>query len=190
MMTVDMITTITSVTVFRDGARVTRSGKEQLVPGEQEVIIRGLSYLAQDDSFRVKGRGAAVLKGIDVKQRTQTFEPEGNLGSLIEELEELLNRIGEHRSALYRMTDLYMIKRDFKSASDALERYKVAVGDDPHFLREYFEKRSVLRIWDGRFRAAISDCFEAYQQALKTNDSMDIYRRYRGYSQCDYRCSR
>ncbi len=88
-MTVEMITSITNVTVFRDGARVTRSGREQLIPGENEVIISGLSYLAQDDSFRVKGRGAAVLKGIDVKQKTQTFEPEGDLGALIEELETL-----------------------------------------------------------------------------------------------------
>lgn len=88
-MTVKMKTRITNVTAFRDGARVTRSGKEQLVPGENEVIIAGLSYLAQDDSFRVNGRGAAVLKGIDVKQKTQTFEPEGDLGALIEEFEEL-----------------------------------------------------------------------------------------------------
>ncbi|MHA2210692.1 MAG: mucoidy inhibitor MuiA family protein [Candidatus Thorarchaeota archaeon] len=88
-MTVEMKTNITNVTVFRDGARVTRSGKEQLIPGEQEVIIAGLSYLAQDDSFRVKGRGAAALKGIDVKQKTQTFEPEGDLGALIEEFERL-----------------------------------------------------------------------------------------------------
>ncbi|KXH72884.1 MAG: hypothetical protein AM326_00730 [Candidatus Thorarchaeota archaeon SMTZ-45] len=88
-MVIDMITNITNVTIFRDGARVTRKGKEQLIPGEQEVIIRGLSYLAQDDSFRVRGRGAASLKGIDVKQKTQTFEPEGNLGALIEEFETL-----------------------------------------------------------------------------------------------------
>ncbi|MFW9967219.1 MAG: mucoidy inhibitor MuiA family protein, partial [Candidatus Thorarchaeota archaeon] len=89
MMTIEMTTNIANVTVFRDGARVTRTGKEQLLPGEQEVIIRGLSYLAQDDSFRVRGRGAASLKGIDVKQKTQTFEPEGNLSTLIEEFETL-----------------------------------------------------------------------------------------------------
>ncbi|MFW9889585.1 MAG: mucoidy inhibitor MuiA family protein [Candidatus Thorarchaeota archaeon] len=89
MMTVEMKTNITNVTVFRDGARVTRSGKEQLVQGEQEVLIAGLSYLAQDDSLRVKGRGAAVLKRIDVKQKTMTSEPEGNLGAFLEELETL-----------------------------------------------------------------------------------------------------
>ncbi|MFX1271083.1 MAG: mucoidy inhibitor MuiA family protein [Promethearchaeota archaeon] len=89
MMTVEMKTNITNVTVFRDGARVTRSGKEKLVPGEQEVIITGLSYLAQDDSFRVKGRGEAALKGIDVRQKTQTFEPEGDLGALLQEFETL-----------------------------------------------------------------------------------------------------
>jgi uncharacterized protein (TIGR02231 family) len=85
-----MTTKIATVTVFRDGARVTRVGKEQLVPGEQTVFVKGISYLAQNDSFRVKGRGAAVLKGIDVKKVTQTFEPEGNLGTLVEDLEKLV----------------------------------------------------------------------------------------------------
>ncbi|MHA2069510.1 MAG: mucoidy inhibitor MuiA family protein, partial [Candidatus Thorarchaeota archaeon] len=89
-MTNDITTRIASVTVFRDGARVTRVGKEQLVPGEQTVLVKGISYLAQSDSFRVKGRGSAVLKGIDVKQITQTFEPEGDLGALVEELEKLV----------------------------------------------------------------------------------------------------
>ncbi|MFQ5834068.1 MAG: mucoidy inhibitor MuiA family protein [Candidatus Thorarchaeota archaeon] len=79
-------TEITDVTVFRDGARVVRSGKKQLVPGEHVLEVGGISNLAQSDSFRVKGRGAAVLKGIDVKSKTETFEPEGDIASLREKL--------------------------------------------------------------------------------------------------------
>jgi len=88
-MTTEIKAGITDVTVFRDGARVTRSGKERLTTGEQTVLVKGISQYAHSDSFRVKGRGAAVLKGIDVKSRTEVFEPKGNIASMREELEEL-----------------------------------------------------------------------------------------------------
>jgi uncharacterized protein (TIGR02231 family) len=72
----DMDTTITSATVFRDGARIVRIGKTELAKGEQIVRISGITEYAHQDSFRVKGRGKAVLRGIDVKKTTETYEPE------------------------------------------------------------------------------------------------------------------
>ncbi len=104
------------------------------------------------------------------------YGAQGGIDAAMAELTEVLTRFGEHRGALRRISELYIVKRDFIAAADALERYRIASGDDPHFLREYWDQRSVLRIWKGQFKAAISDCFEAYQEALKTEDSMDIYR--------------
>ena len=83
------------MTVFRDGARVTRTGSRQLTPGEQTLIVGGISQYAQQDSFRVKGTGAAVLKGIDVSSVTTTFEPEVKLKELIEKLEALQKKRSE-----------------------------------------------------------------------------------------------
>ena len=80
---------ITNVTVFRDGARVTRVGKSELSVGEQIVRISGITEYAQNDSFRVKGRGKAVLRGIDVKKITKTYEPEGDIKAELEKLKEL-----------------------------------------------------------------------------------------------------
>jgi uncharacterized protein (TIGR02231 family) len=88
-MTTEIEAGITDVTVFRDGARVTRSGKDHLNAGEQVVLVKGISQYAHSDSFRVKGRGAAVLKGIDIKSRSEVFEPEGDIASMSEELDEL-----------------------------------------------------------------------------------------------------
>ena len=88
-MTTEMEAGITNVTVFRDGARVTRSKKERLKAGEQVVFVKGISHYAHSDSFRVKGRGAAALKGIDVKSRTDVFEPEGDIASIRKKLDEL-----------------------------------------------------------------------------------------------------
>ncbi|MFW9954504.1 MAG: mucoidy inhibitor MuiA family protein [Candidatus Thorarchaeota archaeon] len=89
MMSKIIDTRIAAVTVFRDGARITRVGKTKVSAGDQTVIVEGITMYAQQDSFRVKGKGAASLKGIDVRQVTQTFEPEGDLREMREQLKEL-----------------------------------------------------------------------------------------------------
>ncbi|RDE13191.1 MAG: hypothetical protein C4K48_08940 [Candidatus Thorarchaeota archaeon] len=75
----DMETRITSATVFRDGARITRIGKTELTRGEQIVRVGGITEYALQDSFRVRGHGKAILRGIDVKKTTQTYEPQSDI---------------------------------------------------------------------------------------------------------------
>jgi len=75
----DMNTRITSATLFQDGARIVRVGKTELAKGEQILKIGGITEYAHQDSFRVKGRGNAVLRGIDVKKITQTYVPETDI---------------------------------------------------------------------------------------------------------------
>jgi uncharacterized protein (TIGR02231 family) len=82
----EITTQISTVTVFRDGARVVRTGKTELSAGEQVVKVSDITRYAEPDSFRVKGKGKAVLKGIDVKQISRTYEPEGDVKELKEEL--------------------------------------------------------------------------------------------------------
>ncbi len=88
-MSSEISTRISGVTVFRDGARITRTGKINLKKGEQTVLVDGITRYAHQDSFRVKGRGAASLKGIDVRQQTRTFEPEIELKEMLAELKKL-----------------------------------------------------------------------------------------------------
>ncbi len=85
----DIKANITSVLVYRNGARVTRSGKSELPSGEHTIRISGISEYAQQDSFRAKGRGKAVLRGIDVKRVRQVHEPEGDTGELEKKLKKL-----------------------------------------------------------------------------------------------------
>jgi len=82
-------TKIAAVTVFRDGARVVRTGKTELGAGEQTVKITDITRYAESDSFRVKGKGKAVLRGIDVKQISRTYEPEGDTKELYDKLKVL-----------------------------------------------------------------------------------------------------
>ncbi|MFX1604238.1 MAG: DUF4140 domain-containing protein, partial [Promethearchaeota archaeon] len=68
-----METRIDKVTVFRDGARVTRRGATTLKQGPQVVHVRGITELAREDSFRVKGKGPATLSTVDVRRRREVF---------------------------------------------------------------------------------------------------------------------
>ncbi|MHA2044664.1 MAG: mucoidy inhibitor MuiA family protein [Candidatus Thorarchaeota archaeon] len=85
----EITTQISTVTVFRDGARIVRTGKTELDAGEQIVKVSDITPYAEPDSFRVKGKGNAVLRGIDVKQISRTYEPEGDAKELYEKLKTL-----------------------------------------------------------------------------------------------------
>ncbi|KXH76656.1 MAG: hypothetical protein AM326_06835 [Candidatus Thorarchaeota archaeon SMTZ-45] len=88
-------TQISKVTVFRDAARVTRTGKVKLEPGPHKVLVTGITNYAQVDSFRVKGRGPAKLSSIDVQSASEVFEPSANIKPLYDELKDLeKKRIG------------------------------------------------------------------------------------------------
>ncbi len=88
-MTDNTDTQIKTVTVFRDGARIIRKGTTKVKAGEQTIIVGGITEFAQKDSFRVKGKGHAVLRGIDVKKTTKTYEPEEELDKLVKQLKSL-----------------------------------------------------------------------------------------------------
>ncbi len=98
----DMNTRITSATLFQDGARIVRLGKTELEKGEQILRIGGITEYAHQDSFRVKGRGKAVLRGIDVKKITQTYEPEFD----IKEDLATLKRLEKERRGIQDQVDL------------------------------------------------------------------------------------
>ncbi|MFW9909961.1 MAG: mucoidy inhibitor MuiA family protein [Candidatus Thorarchaeota archaeon] len=80
---------ITHVTVFRDGARITRSGRKKLSAGPQKVVLTGITSFAQEDSFRIKGKGPASLSTIDVRLKDAVFEPDQDSKPLFDEIKEL-----------------------------------------------------------------------------------------------------
>ncbi len=82
-------TKIDKVTVFRDGARVVRLGSVKVQAGEQKVIIPNITRFAHKDSFRVKGKGKASMRGIDVKEESKEFIPKEKLKELQDRLEDL-----------------------------------------------------------------------------------------------------
>lgn len=88
-MTTTIDAPVSSVTVFVDGARVTRKGTKSLGPGEHEILVTGITKFAEDDSFRVKGTGKASLRGINSSTRKEIYEPEGDTEKLRNKLKKL-----------------------------------------------------------------------------------------------------
>jgi len=106
-------TEITNVTIFRDGARVTRTGKVTLAKGPQKAEIYGITEYASADSFRVKGKGPAKLSSIDIQTTTEVFEPSDDVKPLHDELEELQKKLEEiqddldfHNGRLVNLTSM------------------------------------------------------------------------------------
>jgi uncharacterized protein (TIGR02231 family) len=106
-------TEITKVTIFRDGARVTRTGKVTLAKGPQKAEIHGITEYASADSFRVKGKGPAKLSSIDIQTTTEVVEPSDDVKPLHDELEELQKKLEEiqddldfHNGRLVNLTSM------------------------------------------------------------------------------------
>ena len=82
-------TRIQRVTIFRDGARVSRIGTAKLNAGPQKVSVKGITAYAQEDSFRVKGKGPAALSSIDVRRTEVVFDAKEDVKPLYDELKKL-----------------------------------------------------------------------------------------------------
>ena len=71
---------ITNVVVFMDGARVTRSGQEQLIKGINELKLEKISKYLDKDSIRVKGTGKNIkAKLVDVQSNHNYKEISGHV---------------------------------------------------------------------------------------------------------------
>lgn len=112
-----LATKISNVTVFRDGARVTRVGTATLKQGPQRVLVSGITSLARQDSFRVKGKGPATLSTIDVHTVEKVYEPEEDTKQLFDEQKEL--------------------ERKYKALSDEHEVHEDRLGRISSMMNEF-----------------------------------------------------
>src|SRR6266545_2565940 len=67
---------VAAVTVYTDGARVTRRGALRLPAGEQRVVVDRLPLGLHPDSVRVSGRGPATVLGVDLVRRHHARTPD------------------------------------------------------------------------------------------------------------------
>lgn len=80
---------IDSVTIFRDGARVTRIAKKALEPGTHVLSFEVLTPYIDNNSVRVKGKGKGSLSNINVYPLWRELLAEGDMVTLLTRKEEL-----------------------------------------------------------------------------------------------------
>jgi chromosome segregation ATPase len=90
---IELDTSISKVTVFRNGARVTRKGSAEVEPGDLKIRVAGISSSAIEDSFRVDGHGKAHIAALDVQRRERVFEPKKDIDHIYSKLKELRRRL-------------------------------------------------------------------------------------------------
>ncbi len=66
---IELPTRIDRVTVYPDGAVVTRLGKAELLQGASQIVLRGLPATIDPASIRVEGKGSAGFSvgAVDVR---------------------------------------------------------------------------------------------------------------------------
>src|SRR5215831_3830416 len=87
---------IAAVTVFRDGARVQRSGTVELEPGLRPIVIGNLPATVDPDSVRVAARGRDLaLLNVEVHHRYRTDPLREETGRLRSEVERCRDAVQE-----------------------------------------------------------------------------------------------
>ncbi|WP_327144927.1 DUF4139 domain-containing protein [Nocardia sp. NBC_01327] len=76
-------TAITAVTVYPDRARVTRSGKANLVAGEHRIRVAPLPTGLLHDSIRVAGQGDVTVLGVDIVTERQAVTSDEQVADLL-----------------------------------------------------------------------------------------------------------
>lgn len=164
-------TTISNVTVFRDAARVTRTGKVKLEPGPHKVLVTGITNYAQTDSFRVKGRGPAKLSSIDVQSATEVFEPAADIKPLYDELKELeKKRIGTQDEIEFQQNRLVQVGNMAAEFTNHFGMVYAANEGDIKSLTEMDKKSSKLA---GDIQQEIRKLNEEIQEI---DDKMQVLR--------------
>lgn len=93
-MTTPLETTITAVTVYPDRARVSRTGRIGVEPGQYHLEIPELPLTLSPESVRVSGRGTARarLGGVDVRRAFYTETPSASAAELERRIEEIKDK--------------------------------------------------------------------------------------------------
>lgn len=143
---------VSDVTLYPDGATVTRSFALELPGGSHEIIIPDLPMSADANSLRIEGRGAArfSLGGIDIKLGVTEPEPDRALVQKLKAAREARDRVADRLDALEgrRQMILRLAGRDPVSAAsptldleawlkavDAVGRSLQTVNDDLREMR-------------------------------------------------------
>lgn len=167
-----MDATISEAVVYRDGARVTRTGKTQLSKGAQKVRVEGITDRAREDSFRVSGLGPATLSSIDVQRTSRVYEPGEETEKLYDELKKLKveadNVTDEMETQNSRLKQIEAIQDHFS------QTFGMVYAADEGSLESLVEMDKTSTKMEEEIRARLRELDEESQ---KLRDRIDVLQK-------------
>lgn len=142
-----------------------------------------LTYLWYADTYRRAGQNEEAIKYAKAAKEMHptSSKPYENLISFYinasmydkaeEESRSLLELHPDNRTALYTLSIVMLIKRDFDEARRYLDVIEASHGDDPFVMIGYYSRLANLRAWEGKFNSTLDYLRRSLDTALSTGDS-------------------
>lgn len=128
----ELSTTITSITVFADRARITRSGSVALAAGPNTLVVAGLPCSLDADSVRVKGRGAgARIAGSEVAAGYVSVPVAGDTAALQANLDALRDQDAATVDAITGVEAQLEMLKAFRDAAGPRFAKSISKGKAP-----------------------------------------------------------
>jgi uncharacterized protein (TIGR02231 family) len=100
----ELTTKVTAVTLYRDGARIERTGAITLSPGTQKIRIPNLTRYLDKESVRVSGHGYASIVSFDTVDTTVQVSGYEKLDTLAKRKEDLEKQKSQVQRELTRLS--------------------------------------------------------------------------------------
>ena len=97
-------TKIKAVTIYRNGAKIERTGSLELKPGTHKLEVANLTQYLDTESVRVSGRGHATIVSFDTVDTTVEVSGYAKLDTLVKKREELQKQLNKIQSEVERLT--------------------------------------------------------------------------------------
>lgn len=178
-MEIPVETTVTTVVVYPDRARVTSRGRCELIEGLHQIVIGELPLAMEPESVRAAGAGSARvrLRSVDVQRRHYAAAPSGNVVSLEERIEKLQMELQalvdgqavkqasvEHLEGLREATTEY---------ARGLARGRSTIENQADLMRFFEEEDTRLR---GDLRALVEEQRSLKDELAKLQAELDQMR--------------
>ncbi len=151
---------------------MTRVGRIKLSPGPHKIVVPDITNLAQEDSFRVKGKGPASLSTIDVRRVERVCEPDDDAEDLYAELRSLEKKL----AAINDEIDVY---------NHRLEHINTMTAEFSGLFGQAFAAQEVeikaLEVMDARATSLAEETYDKLQElnqgAEEVSTQIEVVRR-------------
>jgi hypothetical protein len=146
------------VTVFNSSAIVNRTLKVNLLKGEQEVVVSGLSSKIFDDSVRISGSGEALILEISTKTTTDITKANPKDISTKKEFEEEIKQLSNEIALISQKSSRVSKEKEF------VEQYSQSV------INVSMNDKKITKLLSKETTSGVSDFMDYYQNELSRFD--------------------